>query len=80
MKKIPKWTKEYLRLLELTQELPTYAFLEKLCTAHLSTLPFENISKMIYFRDKQKNHFEIPSIERLFKIIINIISEERVIL
>lgn len=63
MKKIPKWAEEYLKLLGLTQELPTYAFLEKLCTAHLSTLPFENISKMIYFRDKQKNHFEIPSIE-----------------
>jgi N-hydroxyarylamine O-acetyltransferase len=43
---------EYLSILNLDFQLPTYEFLEKICTAHLNTFPFENISKLIYYKDK----------------------------
>lgn len=49
----------YLDMLGLTPEEPTEEFLKKMMTAHLSTFPFENISKFFYFK-KQKF---LPSIK-----------------
>ncbi|MDZ5472850.1 arylamine N-acetyltransferase [Bacillus sp. 31A1R] len=44
--------KQYVDLLHLDVELPTYEYLEKICSAHLNTFPFENISKLIYYKSK----------------------------
>ncbi|GAA0361490.1 arylamine N-acetyltransferase [Bacillus horti] len=63
IKTLPVWASNYLRVLGLSQKEPTYDYLVQLCQAHLSTLPFENISKMLYYRDQAKNNFIIPSIE-----------------
>ncbi|MHC0036367.1 arylamine N-acetyltransferase [Pseudoneobacillus sp. C159] len=54
-------TNDYLALLGLKLEAPTNDYLEKICHAHLNTFPFENISKLIYYRDREKNKFEIPA-------------------
>jgi N-hydroxyarylamine O-acetyltransferase len=43
---------EYLNILNLEYQHPTFDFLEKICTAHLNTFPFENISKLIYYKNK----------------------------
>jgi N-hydroxyarylamine O-acetyltransferase len=63
MNKITKWAEKYLTILELPQESPSFDYLERICHSNLTTFPFENISKLIYFRDKEKNDFEIPPIE-----------------
>lgn len=62
-KDYPQWVHRYLERLGLTPEPPTHAFLEKISLAHLSVLAFENISKMIYYRDYAKNGFWIPPVE-----------------
>lgn len=59
----PAWVHRYLERLGLTPEPPTYAFLEKISLAHLSVLAFENISKMIYYRDHAQNGYWIPPVE-----------------
>jgi N-hydroxyarylamine O-acetyltransferase len=58
------YVNDYLDILGLTIEKPSYVFLEKICRAHLTTFPFENISKLIYFRDQSINGSIIPSIEK----------------
>ncbi|SDY14483.1 Arylamine N-acetyltransferase [Evansella caseinilytica] len=54
---------DYLKILGLTVEKPSYSYLEKICRAHLTTFPFENISKLVYYRDQQANQFLIPPLE-----------------
>lgn len=63
MNKISNWAKKYLTILGLPLEPPSYDYLERVCHSNLTTFPFENISKLIYFRDKKKNNFEIPPVE-----------------
>ncbi len=62
-KQIPKWIDQYLDALGLSLQAPSFQFLESICTAQLTRFPFENISKLIYFRDQQKNGYIIPSDE-----------------
>jgi arylamine N-acetyltransferase len=57
------WVNQYLKILSLEREEPTYEFLQKLCYAHLNRIPFENISKLIYFQNYKQNHFYIPTPE-----------------
>ncbi len=40
--------KRYLRLLGIEKEKPDYKYLQKIIHAHLSKIPFENISKLYY--------------------------------
>jgi N-hydroxyarylamine O-acetyltransferase len=60
---IPTWTSKYLSHLGLFPEQPSIRFLESLCRAHLTRLPFENISKLMYYRDQKINGFLIPPID-----------------
>ncbi|ARK32475.1 arylamine N-acetyltransferase [Halalkalibacter krulwichiae] len=53
--------------LNLHLEKPTYHYLEQICNAQLNTFPFENISKLLYFKDHHYNNFEIPSFELFTK-------------
>lgn len=57
------WAERYLERIDVKQEAPTLAFLEKVCHAHLNAVPFENISKLLYMRDFEKNGFYIPPID-----------------
>lgn len=44
-------TKQYLKALNLTVEKPSFSYLAKIMNAHLFTFPFENASKLIYYRE-----------------------------
>ncbi|PPA69285.1 arylamine N-acetyltransferase [Jeotgalibacillus proteolyticus] len=57
-------TSDYLNHLTLQNEDPSYDYLQKICHAQLNTFPFENISKLLYFRNHNYNHFDIPSFEQ----------------
>lgn len=61
---LPSWALQYLNFLGLEPEQPSIPYLESICRAHLSRLPFENISKLIYYRDQHVNGFLIPPIEK----------------
>lgn len=54
-------TIQYLNQLNLHPEKPSYHFLEQICTAQLNTFPFENISKLLYFKNHGYQNFDIPS-------------------
>ncbi|ALC80458.1 arylamine N-acetyltransferase [Bacillus gobiensis] len=64
MKKISDEGKLYLLHLNLPLETPTENYLKRICQAHLTTFPFENISKLLSFRDKDVN---IPSYSQFVK-------------
>lgn len=57
------WVEQYLSILGLRKEPPSYDYLAKICRSHLGALPFENISKLLYFRDQHQNGFLIPPVE-----------------
>lgn len=61
--KLPTWAESYLHKIHLKQEKPSYQFLQKICRNHLSTVPFENISKLIYYREYNQNNFYIPPLD-----------------
>ncbi|WP_096188110.1 arylamine N-acetyltransferase [Evansella halocellulosilytica] len=63
MKIKSKWAEEYVKQLQLTVEKPTYSYLVRLCHAHLNTFPFENISKLILYRDMKS----LPSKEKFIE-------------
>ncbi|WP_179124053.1 arylamine N-acetyltransferase [Marinococcus halophilus] len=44
-------TKRYLNALRLTVEEPSFSYLAKIMNAHIFTLPFENVSKLIYYQE-----------------------------
>lgn len=44
-----KLFEQYLSVLELTKQPPTFEYLSQLITAHLTKIPFENISKIFYY-------------------------------
>jgi N-hydroxyarylamine O-acetyltransferase len=51
---------QYLSILKLKVESPSYSYLERICHSHLNTFPFENISKLIYLAEGKA----LPSIEK----------------
>ncbi|PAD76447.1 MULTISPECIES: arylamine N-acetyltransferase [Paenibacillus] len=63
--KLSDSARAYLHSLGLEQEPPSLSFLERICLAHLNTYPFENISKLIYFRDHAGDKWgnPLPSLE-----------------
>ncbi|MGG1445150.1 arylamine N-acetyltransferase [Brevibacillus laterosporus] len=61
--KLPTWAESYLHKIHLKQEEPSFQFLQKICRNHLSTIPFENISKLIYYREYSRNNFYIPPLD-----------------
>jgi N-hydroxyarylamine O-acetyltransferase len=67
MYKLSELATKYLGYLKLQPEPPSYDFLDKICLAQLTTFPFENISKLIYFRDSKINRFVNPPIEVFVK-------------
>ncbi len=60
---LPDWADSYLNFLGLSVKPPTYDFLAEFCQAHLCRLAFENVSKLIYYRDHKTNGFFIPPME-----------------
>jgi N-hydroxyarylamine O-acetyltransferase len=58
--KIPAWLEDYLDILELDRLPPSESFLANICTRHLNVFPFENISKLIFYRDRDKMGGIIP--------------------
>ena len=46
---------KYLDLIEVEKKLPTYDFLCKVVKAHLIKIPFENISKLLYKKQRLNN-------------------------
>jgi arylamine N-acetyltransferase len=60
MRNISESARKYLSVLNLPLEIPTFHYLERICHAHLNTFPFENISKLLYFRDRNRIGFDIP--------------------
>lgn len=67
MPNITDSTIKYLDYLNLDLEKPSYNYLEQICHAQLNTFPFENISKLLYFRDNNYSNFELPSFELFTK-------------
>lgn len=55
--------RKYLDSLDLDLQKPTYDYLKQICVAHLNTFPFENISKLLYFKKHNDTNFELPSFE-----------------
>lgn len=53
----------YLQILNLPPKKPTYDYLAEIMTAHLSTFAFENISKLLYFRDHREKGYYHPSLQ-----------------
>lgn len=62
-----EWVTRYLQCMKLSVEEPSYEYLRKICYAHLHTFPFENISKLIYFREYETNRFWIPDMDTFLK-------------
>jgi len=52
---------QYLRLLKIGKQAPTFKYLTELLTAHIINIPFENISKIYYHRTMDLNY--IPDFE-----------------
>lgn len=59
----PAWVARYLQRLGQTVEAPSFAYLSRLMTAHLSRMAFENISKLYYFKRASESGWFIPPIE-----------------
>lgn len=63
MNKLSKSAIEYIGYLNLELEKPSYEYLERICYAHLNTFPFENISKLINYKNNNHYNSGIPSFE-----------------
>ncbi|MGM7683764.1 arylamine N-acetyltransferase [Cytobacillus sp. Hm23] len=62
---LPNWACRYLERLNLTPpSTASYEFLELFSKRHLSFLPFENVSKLIYSTRNNSNGYFIPSVEQ----------------
>ncbi|UIO42222.1 arylamine N-acetyltransferase [Brevibacillus brevis] len=60
MSTFPNWASLYLQRLQLDRKPPSLSYLSELCRAHLQTFPYENVSKLLFFRDGKH---EIPTPE-----------------
>lgn len=67
MNKLSESAIKYIGYLNLELEKPSYEYLEQICGAHLNTFPFENISKLINYKNNNHNNCGVPS----FEIFIN---------
>ncbi|MCA1030805.1 arylamine N-acetyltransferase [Bacillus timonensis] len=56
-----QWARDYLSVLNVEMKQPSFKYLTEICTQHLQTFAFENISKLVYYRDQIKNGFLIPT-------------------
>ncbi|WP_139492349.1 arylamine N-acetyltransferase [Brevibacillus dissolubilis] len=63
VKTLPAWAIRYLNRLGVSVQKPSQAYLTELISAHLNKLAFENISKLLYYRDQEQNGYLIPPIE-----------------
>lgn len=61
------WEQAYLQSTQLIPQKPSYAFLTELMQAHLQTFPFENISKLIKYKNRQLHQGVIPTPEEFVK-------------
>lgn len=59
----PDWVGRFLVRLNLQVERPTLDYLTRLVGAHLSTLPFENISKFYYYNRSKVTGWFIPPVQ-----------------
>ncbi len=57
---LPGWVRGYLEFLGLSPEPPSLDFLGRLLRAHLHRIPFENISKLWYFRRLAELGWSVP--------------------
>lgn len=60
------WVPKYLESMGLEpmyQEKLSFAYLQQICSAHLNTFAFENISKFIYHRNWKQNGYFVPPVE-----------------
>ncbi|SDZ30353.1 arylamine N-acetyltransferase [Thermoactinomyces sp. DSM 45892] len=64
MNTISTTASRYLEYMGLSAEKPNYKYLSRICHAHLNTFPFENVSKLISYRDHVGRGYEIPSFEQ----------------
>ncbi|SFX76217.1 Arylamine N-acetyltransferase [Thermoactinomyces sp. DSM 45891] len=64
MKTISTAASRYLEYMGLSMEPASYEYLSRISHAHLNTFPFENISKLISYRDHVGRGYEIPSLEQ----------------
>ncbi|AWX58738.1 MULTISPECIES: arylamine N-acetyltransferase [Brevibacillus] len=51
MSTLPNWASLYLQRLQLDRKSPSLSYLSQLCRAHLQIFPYENVSKLLFFRD-----------------------------
>lgn len=58
---------QYLQTLGLSRKEPSYEYLAEIMTAHLCTFSFENISKLLYYRDYQEKGYHQPSLEQFLE-------------
>ncbi|MGD7045998.1 arylamine N-acetyltransferase [Jeotgalibacillus proteolyticus] len=61
MQQMSEHAKKYLHDLNVPLEEPSLPYLERICHAQLNTFPFENISKLILFKEHGNNSFKVPS-------------------
>ncbi|GGK17904.1 hypothetical protein GCM10010965_08630 [Caldalkalibacillus thermarum] len=52
---VTPWVRAYLDVLGLPLKSPSLSYLNEICRAHLTTFPFENISKLFLYRDREKH-------------------------
>lgn len=62
------WVAKYLESMRLEPMVPrkeelSFAYLKQICSAHLNTFAFENISKFLYYRDWKQNGYFVPPVE-----------------
>lgn len=51
MSTLPNWASLYLQRLQLDRKSPSLPYLSQLCRAQLQIFPYENVSKLLFFRD-----------------------------
>lgn len=62
--KLSDQVNNYLSILNVPLQKPSYNFLEQICQAHLNTFPFENISKLLALHQNKSMNSEIPNIKQ----------------
>jgi arylamine N-acetyltransferase len=68
---LPDWANLYLQHLQLPVKNPSYSYLSEICTAHLTKIPFENISKLLYYKNRlHETEKYIPEPEEFVNQII----------
>jgi N-hydroxyarylamine O-acetyltransferase len=71
MYNLPHWANRYLQFLKLPIRPPSFAYLTQICTAHLNKVPFENISKLLYYKRLNETNRYIPTPEEFVDQLIH---------